>query len=210
MRSACRGSWGLALLLMIAGTSGCGDSTPTVTTTAANVAHVPQTEVHIYAPFSPTEAPLVAVGRTISGDCWTSSDAANRSDAWRCMAGNYIYDPCFAANHAAHFVLCAQDGPWGKLIRMNLTHELPTTESSSPERPPTAEPAWALELTDGAHCVLLEGAGNVLANLRENYKCSDGIILYGTANHTSQPWTIFGRQGSTEQLTPNTIAASWY
>jgi hypothetical protein len=126
------------------------------------------------------------------------------------MTGNYIYDPCFATNHAAHFVLCPEGGPWGRVIRMNLTRELPTLEPPSAEQSPTTEPAWAVELTGGARCVLLEGAGNVLANLRENYKCSDGITLYGDANHASEPWTIFGRQGSAGQLTPETVAAMWY
>ncbi len=126
------------------------------------------------------------------------------------MAGNYIYDPCFAANHAAHFVLCPEGGPWGKVMRMNLTRELPILEPPSPERSPTTEPAWAVELAGGAHCVLLEGAGNVLANLRENYKCSGGITLYGDANHASEPWTIFGRQGTAGQLSPETVATMWY
>jgi hypothetical protein len=79
--------------------------------------------------------------------------------------------------------------------------------TADPEQSPTAEPAWAVELTGGAHCVLLEGAGNMLANLWENYECSDGVTLYGDA---SQPWTIFGRRGSVGQLTPEIVAAMWY
>jgi hypothetical protein len=68
----------------------------------------------------------------------------------------------------------------------------------------------AVELADGGHCELIEGAGNVTANLRENYDCTNGVTLYSNASHATQPWTIFGRHGTTGQLTPQSVGAMWY
>lgn len=209
MRLVYRVALGTAVLLVAAAASGCG--TASTTTALHTKTERPRTTaIRIYAPFGASEDPVVPVSRTVGGYCWTSSEAADRSDAWRCTTGNDIYDPCFAANHAAHFVLCPEGGPWGKAMHMNLTRELPSLEPPTPKPSPTNEPAWAVELTGGARCVLLEGAGTLLANLRENYKCSNGVTLYGDANHASEPWTIFGRQGSARQLTPETVAAMWY
>ena len=38
---------------------------------------------HVFAPYSPYGHLLVPISRTISGYCWTSSNASTRSDAWR-------------------------------------------------------------------------------------------------------------------------------
>jgi hypothetical protein len=197
---------GIAIALLA---SGCGSTSPA---TVQQTTTQPQaTAVRIYAPFNASEAPTLPIARTVTGYCWTSSNATARTDAWRCMTGNEILDPCFAASRAARFVLCPDGGPWsGEVFRMNLSRELPTLEPTRAEPPPTTEPAWAVELEDGAHCVLLEGTGNIVANLRENYKCTDGVTLYGNANRAAQPWTIFGRHGSAGQLTPQPVAAMWY
>jgi hypothetical protein len=199
----------VAVVLIAAVMSGCGSGSTTVL--RQTVAQPQPTAVHIYTPFSASGAPVLPTARTVTGYCWTTSNATARTDAWRCMTGNDILDPCFAANHAAHFVLCPDGGPWsGKVVRMNLSRGLPTVEATSLEPSPTTEPAWAVELADGGHCELLLGTGNITANLRESYNCTDGVTLYGDANHTSEPWTIFGRHGSTGQLTPQPVAAMWY
>lgn len=199
----------MVVLLTAIGASGCGSGS---TTTVRQTATQPQpTAVHIYAPFSASGTPLLPIARTVTGYCWTTSNATARTDAWRCMTGNDILDPCFAASRVAHIVLCPDDGPWsGKVVRMNLSRVLPTLEPNTPEPSPTAEPAWAVELADGGQCQLIEGAGNVTANLRENYGCTNGVTLYGNASHATQPWTIFGRHGTTGQLTPQPVAAMWY
>jgi hypothetical protein len=106
-------------------------------------------------------------------------------------------------------VLCPQDGPWsGTVLRSNLTGGLPTTgdTATTPER----EPAWAIQLGDGGRCLFLAGTSSIVADLRLNYECTNGLSLYGNANHSAEPWTIFGRHGTTGQLLPEPIAAIWY
>jgi hypothetical protein len=58
------------------------------------------TEVTIFRP------PLPSTGGEQEGNCWTNSIAVNRSDAWRCMLGNRIYDPCFEATGQTRQVIC--------------------------------------------------------------------------------------------------------
>ena len=55
---------------------------------------------------------------TVSGECWTTSVASPRTDAFRCMAGNAISDPCFVVD--AGSVACATDVFDGQGIVMKL------------------------------------------------------------------------------------------
>ena len=84
-----------------------------------------------------------------SGYCWVSSIAAPfRADAFRCMVGNLIYDPCFSTTQKG-FVYCQTntDSSTGFLIK--LTKPLP-----SPEVPKVTQNNWAwfLKLKDGTYC----------------------------------------------------------
>jgi hypothetical protein len=84
-----------------------------------------------------------------SGYCWVSSIAEPfRTDAFRCMVGNLIYDPCFSTIQKG-FVYCQTntDSSTGFLIK--LTKPLP-----SPEVPKVVQNNWAwfLMLRDGTYC----------------------------------------------------------
>jgi hypothetical protein len=197
----------MAVAMIAVSAAGCGSTT---TVRLMTTAKAQMTAVHIYAPFGSDGTPTVPISRTVTGECFAGSLSSGRSDAWRCTITNELQDPCFAAGHVARYVLCPEGGPWsGKVMRLNLPHGLPAGQNNS-EPPPTTEPAWAVELSDGARCRLLTGTGNIVADLRENYDCTDSMVLYGDANHATQPWTIYGRHGVTGQLTPQPIAAMWY
>jgi len=201
----------IAAVVSIAGAaSGCGGSGGTVTVQQTTTAQVQATAVHIYAPYGPDGAPSVSISHTVTGECFAASLSTVRSEAWRCMVVNEIRDPCFSAGQVAAYVLCPEGGPWSdKVLRINLSHRLPNVTVTS-EPAPTAEPAWAVELADGGRCRLITGATSMVAGLRENYDCTNGVILYGRATRSTQAWTIFGRHGTTGQLTPQVVAAMWY
>lgn len=97
-------------------------------------------------------APQVHVAKRVSGYCWTSSLEVDDFYAWRCMAGNDIYDPCFApsVDHAAQ-VLCNDMSPWDTAgILMQLTKPLPLAQAFT-------APEWtgfAVQLANKARCVL--------------------------------------------------------
>jgi hypothetical protein len=68
--------------------------------------------------------PGYSIARRISGYCWTSSNISSSSAAWRCMQGNFIYDPCYAPSRNAHVVYCMQSPGSKKLLAMTLTKPL--------------------------------------------------------------------------------------
>src|SRR5215831_8642310 len=76
--------WGLSLLMLAAGTTAMRAGPAS----GAPPSAVPATQVITFRPAVPT-------GKRRSGDCWTESIAVDRPEAWRCAAGNAIYDPCF-------------------------------------------------------------------------------------------------------------------
>jgi hypothetical protein len=224
--------WLRPALVLIAGISllsGCGSgatktvtvqpgaSSQSTTAVATTPAAAPvQTSVHIYAPYSAEGKLIVPVSKTSAGSCFTGSIISQRPDAWRCMEGNELQDPCFAAVLNSHSVACPENGPWtGKVIVITLAQGLPSSganilRDNNPNKSPLTDPAWAIELVSGAHCIFLAGTSNIVAGLRENYDCTGGLALFGNESRRSEPWTIFGRHGSAGQLTPESIAAIWF
>jgi predicted secreted protein len=69
-----------------------------------------------------------------TGFCWTTSVKAPRKDAWRCMVGNRIFDPCFSiegGEYVFHQPNPATD-TGGFLVK--LTEPLPEPEGISKEK----------------------------------------------------------------------------
>jgi hypothetical protein len=92
--------------------------------------------------------PSVPNAQTRAGYCWTPSIALHRADAWRCMIGNAIEDPCFATPDVSDAVICGANpvtGDAGFLLR--LTKPLPAPEASPSPAP------WIVELAIGQNQV---------------------------------------------------------
>jgi hypothetical protein len=88
------------------------------------------------------------------GDCWTTSIASRRMDAYRCMVVNSIYDPCFVVT--AKIVACPSALNPNSGIRVLLTKPLPSAQrAGSPN-------VWMMELANGVKCNV--GTGTVLPN----------------------------------------------
>lgn len=122
-----------------------------------------------------TFTPPTSASRQVSGSCFTSSLAAIRKDAFRCMSDNAIMDPCFTIPGNALAVICVPNplDP-STFVQMNLTQPLPATEPVSPPSHP-----WFLELADGTVCNFLTGATGAVNGQRINYGCSDGLDVVG-------------------------------
>ncbi len=95
------------------------------------------------------------VTATVSGHCWTTSIASNRKDAFRCMVGNAIYDPCFIRDRQA--VLCPTDLPSGTATLIKLTAPLPATLPGSAA--PAQGSVWQMKLAAGNLCGFITGTG---------------------------------------------------
>jgi hypothetical protein len=96
---------------------------------------------------------VVPVADQHPGNCWTGSIAVPVAGAYRCIAGNQIYDPCFAPTGVSSVpsVACVSD-PWSAAHVVTLTSPLPKITPA-----PDLRPFWALELVNGARCVAVTG-----------------------------------------------------
>ncbi len=108
------------------------------------------------------------------GSCWTSSLAAPyRQDAWRCMVGNYIYDPCFNLPKDG-YVLCDVNPETGSNgFQLKLTKLLPEPNIITDST--TDNMAWLVELQDGTFCSASTGEAPIANNLRANYDCNPDL-----------------------------------
>ena len=97
-----------------------------------------------------TFAPTVPNAPAREGYCWTPSIALHRADAWRCMIGNAIEDPCFATRDVSDVVICGANpvtDAAGFLLR--LTKPLPAAGAlASPSPAP-----WIVQLAIGQNQV---------------------------------------------------------
>lgn len=112
------------------------------------------------------------VRSTVRGHCWTNSIASRRSDAFRCMVGNEIYDPCFSID--AKKVACPTDPVSNSGVRIVLTRPLPEANAGGTHNP------WMMQLANGAKCSA--GTGTVIPNYP--YYCTGNLVCAAPAAST--------------------------
>lgn len=88
----------------------------------------------------------------VNGSCWIGSIAVQRADAFRCMSGNTIHDPCFVSGTE---VACPTDLLRNRGTVMHLTAPLPASSGQA-----AADDAWAFELESGGLCQI--GTGTII------------------------------------------------
>jgi hypothetical protein len=102
------------------------------------VANAAPTKILTYSAASMT------VVQHAKGSCWTTSIASTRSDAYRCMVGNAVHDPCFT--RSAGFVVCPENLIDNSGIAIKLTKPLPSSAQ------PHAVQPWAMVLASHITC----------------------------------------------------------
>jgi hypothetical protein len=192
------------------------NATNTTSTTGGGTTTTPPTQVFSYEP------PLTPASSTPieKGSCFAGSVAAPyRSDAYRCMVGNAISDPCFVvatSNNPTVFpyLVCGANPAnpdVSSTFTLQLTKGLPRAEvpSSTP-----SNWAWLVELGDGTLCSPFTGtrpfdaAGDVAT-----YSCAGSNtaeeMLFNGLNNTGATWTAEVGTLSTETSTfPPVMIAS--
>lgn len=134
-----------------------------------------------------TLSPQFHVASAANGYCFTASlAAAGEADAYRCIAGNAINDPCFAARAHARTVACFLD-PWHPVTLLRLTRPLPRHGPILAGALP-----WAIETESGLRCTYFTGATAPMGGERINYGCTKGWFLIGAPNTRPPLWTIRG------------------
>ena len=133
-----------------------------------------------------------------NGSCWTNSIAAPyRADAWRCMVGNEIYDPCFGIPTSTNTkrLLCGVnpiDPAATSTFILRLTKSLPTPGAIP--SPTASNWAWAIMLADGTYCAPFTGTRPFAASGEmAYYGCQSENpaeeYIFGDLNNTHAVWT---------------------
>ena len=120
-----------------------------------------------------TYVPVIPAGRAVAGSCWTRSIAApTRRDAYRCMRGNSIYDPCFVPKQGGVAVCDVDPVTNGRGFALRLTKPLP----NEPVFTGRAQP-WVVEVADGEVCIPLTGTHEAIDGETILYECSESRAL---------------------------------
>ena len=187
-------------------TTGTDASVPKTTSTPATRVSTPAATVtKIFDPTNASGNLSVSATATVKGNCWTTSIVAERPDAYRCMVGNDIYDPCFGVSQTQ--ALCPSGGPWTN-HGLLLNSAPPSGQLNKDEG--TSGPPWALQLSDGINCLEYSGATEVIAGQPLRYGCSGGVGLYGNVERSGQTWTIFEGTAHSATLSQQPIAVAWF
>ena len=206
---------------------------PTATapaTTQAPATTIPATEVLDVSPVTANGIPKPAY-TIINGGQATNCENGSEvlGDAYRCFAGNGVYDPCWAdtASAPSLAVLCLAE-PYDTKATMLTVSSSPTTVSGLPvagglqpftsPTPIDRQRPWAVQLADGQRCAAVQSGASNFNGQRVNYECGanfNGPQLYGSFNESGAIWTAQSdtRNPATGALTagPNEqIITAWY
>ncbi len=134
-------------------------------TTVPTVPETPATNVIAFA------IPATLPAQTKPGYCWVNSIAAPyRQDAWRCMVGNEISDPCFvAASGDSAFCQADPTASGSAFLITPFTKPLP-----QPSLPTETKDNWAwyLQLQDGTFCSPYTGTLPLINGQPAYYNCA--------------------------------------
>jgi len=138
--------------------------------------------------------PDTAVRSVREGKCWTGSNAVSRPDAWRCMAGNDIIDPCFASAKGK-FVVCGPNPAKGNPgFVLKLTEPLPKPDLPVQSSSNESGSGWLGELADGTIWRPVTGRSDEIEGKAANYYCETGqpgkeIVLLDGLDTQRPLWT---------------------
>ncbi|HEY2657634.1 MAG TPA: hypothetical protein VGI55_17755 [Solirubrobacteraceae bacterium] len=167
-----------------------------------------RTTATIFRAFNSAGVPTIQV-QSKSGRCFAPSATSDRNDAWRCLVGNFILDPCFSSAKAHGVVICP-DRQLNGGIMIRLTRALPGPANRGSPSPATVP--WNVQLANGQHCLLSSGASTAIHGVRLNYFCDPGTRygLWGFPDRRAQPWTILSGPFTAKRLTQRlVIVRAW-
>lgn len=147
-----------------------------------------RTKASIYYAFTST-GKVKFKARSTSGSCFSGSDAIARKDAWRCLSGNNLYDPCFSSPLDPGHVACPR-ASLTRGVNIRLTKKLPR-KFADHGAPSLKDQPWNIETGTYRHYVFASGASNVVDGKRANYfSAGTKAALWGYPLRSHQPWTI--------------------
>jgi hypothetical protein len=129
--------------------------------------------------------PALVATPAFGGDCYTGSFAVH--NAYRCIDGNFLRDPCFADPTRDDAVLCVSDPFSRGVVRLRVSGNLDRSGSAP------ANLVWAVRLAGGQRCTYFAGGATSAdaAGRRANYGCLwRQTILWGNPIRRGATWRI--------------------
>ncbi len=171
-----------------------------------------RTRIKLLTPWTPNGLIIgMAVTQQVSGSCFTRSLASSsRPDAWRCMAGNGLMDPCYQRILGDEKQMaCPVGGPWpANVVLLTLNQPLPQEERKEPSRDSVLP--WAIELANGQKCTQFTGATAPVAGMRINYGCPGGFTVVGEIDRSQPVWRAFFQGEKSIALEDVDVAVAWF
>lgn len=168
-----------------------------------------ETELKLYRPFGDpaTHQDAIIIHSHSNGECFQQSRRLVRENAWRCIANDQVYDPCFVnENSAFNQVVCPQS-PWdGQALKIKLPAPLDST-ANKPLDMSKAYP-WAIELTSGERCLAVDEESKIDGQ-PVHYHCNGEGLLFGHLQRCKAMWSMLRRQASGEIDTAE-LARAWF
>jgi hypothetical protein len=171
----------------------------------------PRTRQVDVSPVTTAGAPVAGYRVTSTAEhaqCSEGSEAIGQ--AYRCFAGNAVYDPCWAEKATAPTVLCVAD-PWLRTAaRLRVSSPLGPIPAEGGAGP--AEP-WGVQLAGGQRCTLAQGAHGVFHGTVVDYYCTPELSLLRGIGRAGATWTVRSVLDKSGQLSAGPtekIAIAWY
>ena len=135
-----------------------------------------------------------------SGVCTEASAADPRADAWRCLDGTQVEDPCFS--DGAAFVLCPFGTPDSRdALELRLTRPLPATRGKP----------WVIVTTGGDYCYRVPAPEPTEVGRRVTYVCAGSAFLAGSPDRADRVWTIaLIPNAGAKRYVAASIAEAWW
>jgi hypothetical protein len=198
----------IAAAAIAAVVAGCGASMPgTVAVHGGGPA--PTRRVYV--------SPVTSTGAAVSGyrvtahaagaSCEPGSEAVGQ--AYRCFAGNFVYDPCWGVKAGRPAVLCVA-GPWQRTAA-ELTVSSPLT--AIPAQGAAAGEPWGVQLDGGQRCLLVQGAHSDFDGHVIDYACPGNLALLRGLDRRTDVWTarsVLTKSGKPAAGPAEKIAIAWY
>ena len=162
------------------------------------------TQIKYYRPFGVV---IDQIDEVKGGTCSQQSRRIIREDAWRCVAEEKTYDPCFMKpGKDEKSVLCPQS-PWSEK-GVSLSH--PNTIANKNFKTLNIAMAypWAVELWSGITCLATDG-DKELEGSTIHYQCADQTVLFGYLQRCKEEWSTLQQTSDGKVLTV-WIKRAWF
>jgi hypothetical protein len=191
--------------------SGTAATGTAVTATAA-------TKVVVYEPF--TKSGAVAPGIDVvrksgTAACWEGAISSPRADAFRCLAGNIIYDPCFFDSAGPPRLACWLGPGPSRVVLVTPERPFPQMPHKGSANVKNGSP-WLIKLSNGQFCVDDTGASLYFPSIgRANWDCPHGLG-WGTIHQHGREWAMgysslaAALGGKAPRLNEIPIAIAWF